>query len=66
MSGSERYTVEMHRVAWEDAETSAVLAAWVEAREMGLSVAQSDRIALAAIRSVRESVGRRARDLAAG
>lgn len=41
---------------WESLTTRAVLNAWVEARQMGLTVEQCDRIALAAVGGVRELI----------
>jgi hypothetical protein len=53
---TERYSVTLSNTHWERLETNAANAAWVEARQMGLTVEQCDRIALAAVRATRELV----------
>lgn len=52
----ERYNVQLHNTAWGILETSAVNAAWVEARKMGLTVEQCDRVAVAALAKTRELI----------
>jgi hypothetical protein len=61
-----RYTVELHGAAWEHAQTMAVLAAWRACRkaDLPLSPQQCDVITLAAFRSIRGQVERRAKDQA--
>jgi hypothetical protein len=52
----------LHPTLWERAETRALLAAWTEARTMGLTVEQCDRIALAALNSLRDTLERRTQE----
>lgn len=62
----ERYTVALSSTHWDRLETNAVNAAWVEARQMGLTVEQCDRIALAAVRKTRELIEGWAQQQSAG
>lgn len=52
----ERYTVTLTGTHWESLLTQGRLRAWVEARQMGMSVADCDRIADAAVAGVRETI----------
>lgn len=52
----ERTTVSLTQTHWEMLRTQAHLKAWVEARQMGLTVEQCDRIADAAFDGVREQI----------
>lgn len=49
-------TVRLAETHWESLLTEARLRAWVEARQMGMTVEQCDRIADAAFEGVRETV----------
>lgn len=51
-----RYTVSLTSTHWESLLTQGRLRAWVEARQMGVSVADCDRIADAAVAGVRETI----------
>lgn len=53
---SERCTVSLTTAHWECLLTRGRLWAWVEARQMGMSVADCDRIADAAVAGVREMI----------
>lgn len=52
----QRYTVSLTRTHWESLMTQGRLRAWVEARQMGMTVEQCDRIADAAVAGVRETI----------
>lgn len=52
----ERYTVSLTGTHWESLMTRGVIDAWAEARQMGLTVEQCDRIALAAVAGVRDLI----------
>lgn len=52
----ERYTVSLTSTHWDSLLTQGRLRAWVEARQMGMSVADCDRIADAAVAGVRETI----------
>jgi hypothetical protein len=52
----ERYTVSLTSTHWESLLTQGRLRAWVEARQMGMSVEDCDRIADAAVAGVRETI----------
>lgn len=52
----ERYTVSLTSTHWDSLLTAGRLRAWVEARQMGMTVEQCDRIADAAVAGVRELV----------
>lgn len=60
----ERYTVTLHGTAWHRAEDRALLAAWKAARELGIGLtpAQADKIAHAAIDATRDMIERHALD----
>lgn len=53
----ERYAVSLTTAHWESLLTQGRLRAWVEARQMGMSVADCDRIADAVVAGVRETIG---------
>ncbi|MCX4540478.1 hypothetical protein [Streptomyces sp. NBC_01565] len=53
---SDRYAVHLTSAHWESLTTAAHLTAWVEARQLGLSVVESDRIANAAVAGVRSLI----------
>jgi hypothetical protein len=48
-----RHTITLSETHWNALANQACLHAWVEARQMDLTVAECDRIALAALRGVR-------------
>jgi hypothetical protein len=62
----ERYTVSLTSTHWESLLTQGRLRAWVEARQMGMTVEQCDRIADAAVAGVRELVDDWAQQQSAG
>ncbi|MDX2513858.1 hypothetical protein PV355_01585 [Streptomyces stelliscabiei] len=52
----QRYTVSLTTTHWEMLLTAGRLRAWTEARQMGMTVNQCDRIADAAVDGVHELV----------
>lgn len=54
----DRYGVHLTSAHWEALETAGVMHAWHEARDAGMSVRESDRIAKAAVHGVRELIER--------
>jgi hypothetical protein len=62
----QRYTVSLTTTHWEMLLTAGRLRAWTEARQMGMTVAQCDRVADAAVAGVRELVDEWARQQSAG
>lgn len=62
----QRYTVSLTSTHWDSLLTAGRLRAWVEARQMGMTVEQCDRIADAAVAGVRELVDDWAQQQSAG
>jgi hypothetical protein len=48
--------VRLHDVHWDGLETQAVIGGWMAAKQMGLTVEQSDAIVLPAFQALRERV----------
>lgn len=61
-----RYTVSLTTTHWEMLLTAGRLRAWTEARQMGMTVEQCDRVADAAVSGVRELVEEWAQQQSAG
>jgi hypothetical protein len=69
MSGQstrKRYTVSLTTTHWDSLLTAGRLRAWVDARQMGITIKQCDRIADAAVAGVRELVDEWAQQQSAG
>lgn len=62
----QRYTVSLTTTHWDCLLTAGRLRAWTEARQMGMTVEQCDRIADAAVAGVRELVDEWAQQQSAG